>query len=47
MSSLWTVHSVSDPGGLAGSMTHGVAISNPQPMYITDEVIEGKVSQGE
>ena len=48
MSGFWTVHSFSDPGGLAGSTIHGVAISSPpQSMYITDSVIDEKVSQGE
>ena len=47
MSGFWTVHSFSDPGGLTGS-TIGVAISSPpQSMYITDSVIDEKVSQGE
>jgi len=47
MSGLWTVHSFSDPGVLPGSMIHSVPISSPQSMYISDEVIEEKVSQGE
>jgi len=47
MSGLWTVHSFSDPGGFAGSMAHGVAISSPQSMHLSDSVVEEKVSQGE
>jgi len=48
MYGFWTVHSFSDTGGLAGSTIHGVAISSPpQSMYMTDSVIDEKVSQGE
>ena len=48
MHGFWTVHSFSDPGGLAGSTVHGVAISSPpQSMYITESAIEEKVSPGE
>lgn len=48
MSGFWTVHSFSDPGGLAGSTIHGVTMSSPpQSMYITDSAIEEKISQGE
>jgi len=47
MSGFWTMHSFSDPGGLAGSTIYGVATSSPQSMYITDLPIEEKFSQGE
>jgi hypothetical protein len=45
MSVPWIVHSDSDPRGLGGSTILG-PVSSPQSMYVSDSVIEEKVSQG-